>query len=308
MSARPDAGLAAGLAGLVVGAAIIACAPILTRLAESAGSEPTASAFWRMALAMVILVPAAAWPTRAPAHDPPNPDVGRRARRFALLSGLLFAGDLATWHFGIVRTTAANATLLPNLTPVILAVAAWLGFGPKPRRIFLVWLATAMGGVVLLSGASLQADRERLIGDALCVATAFWYAGYMLAVKEARIGQSTLRVMAWSTGVGAAALFIATPAFGQPIWPATPDAWIWLIGLGLAHVFGQGLIAFGLGRAPAALSALVVLVQPIAAATLGWLIFAERLSPLQGAGAILVLIGIVGAQRAAQSQSSPKPS
>ena len=62
------------------------------------------------------------------------------------------------------------------------------------------------------------------------------------------------------------------------------------------HVVGQGGVAWSLGRLPAALTAVTVLIQPVVAALLGWLIFAETLTPMQAVGGVVVLGAIVLAQ------------
>ena len=58
----------------------------------------------------------------------------------------------------------------------------------------------------------------------------------------------------------------------------------------------EGEIAWALGRLPPATAAVTVLVQPVVAALLGWLLFNEILSPWQMAGAIVALAGVMLAQ------------
>jgi drug/metabolite transporter (DMT)-like permease len=70
------------------------------------------------------------------------------------------------------------------------------------------------------------------------------------------------------------------------------------------HVTGQGAIAWALGRLPAATAAVVVLVQPVLAAVLGYLIFAEPMSPLQMIGAFVALGGVVLAQASAAREAA----
>ena len=60
-------------------------------------------------------------------------------------------------------------------------------------------------------------------------------------------------------------------------------------GLGLMHVVGQGGVAWALGRLPASVTAVTILIQPVVAALLGWWIFAEALTPVQAIGGVLVL-------------------
>ena len=64
------------------------------------------------------------------------------------------------------------------------------------------------------------------------------------------------------------------------------------------HVVGQGGVAWSLGRLPAALTAVTVLIQPVVAAMLGWLMFAETMTAPQLLGGAAVLVGVVLAQLA----------
>jgi len=220
---------------------------------------------------------------------------------FVLLAAVFFAGDLITWHAGIVRTTAANATLLANLTPVVMTFVAWVLFKERPAPLFLAGLIAAIVGAALLSGANIAGDPARFTGDALSLTTALWYAAYMLAVKAARRAMSTGRVMFFSTLIGAPLVLAAALALREPLLPQAAVGWLWLAGLGLfTHVIGQGGLAYALGRLPAALSALVILIQPVVAAILAWILFGEALGAIQFGGGALIIAGIVMAQTASR--------
>ena len=60
----------------------------------------------------------------------------------------------------------------------------------------------------------------------------------------------------------------------------------------VAHVLGQGLIVAGVGRTPAALAGVILLIQPVAAGLVAWPLFGETLTLVQLAGAALVLAGV----------------
>jgi drug/metabolite transporter (DMT)-like permease len=282
---RDDARLA--LAALVFGALVIGTTPILVRLAACG---PAAAGFWRLSFAAPLLALMAV-------HGRGG-GIGAPTRMMAL-AGLAFALDLGCWHYGIRYTSVANATVLPNLTPVLVTLAGWWLFKERPRRIFLVGMTTAIAGAVVMAGAGGQTRAGPLphLGDALSVSTALWYGLYFLAVRSARQTHSTLRVMLWSCLVGAPLLLAAALALGETILPGTPLGWAAVAGLGLAHVFGQGSIAWALGRLPASTAAVTVLVQPVAAAILGYLVFGESLTVLQTLGGAMALIGVVIAQR-----------
>ena len=66
------------------------------------------------------------------------------------------------------------------------------------------------------------------------------------------------------------------------------------------HVGGQGSIAWAMGRLPTSTAAVVVLVQPIVAAYLGWVLFFEPIGRLQAVGAVVTLLGVILAQWASR--------
>src|ERR687886_804614 len=161
------------LAALLTGATCIALSPIFVRLADVG---PSASAFWRVALAAPLLWPLARLGTRARAS--------RASWPMLLAAGLAFAGDLGFWHWSIRFTSVANSTLLANLASLFVTAAMWLFWRSRPSGTFLVGLALALGGVALLVRTSLSFSASALVGDALGVITAIFYAGYLLAVKD----------------------------------------------------------------------------------------------------------------------------
>lgn len=219
----------------------------------------------------------------------------------AVWAGLAFAADLGFWHYAIGLTTVANATVLTNLTPIVVTVVAWLVFKEVPQRLFLTGLVLAITGAVTLAhgAASARSGSNTGLGDALAVGTAFWYALYFLAVRKTRQTLSAPLVMFWSSLAALPCLIIIALFMHEPLWPTTALGWLACLGLGFVHVAGQGSIAWALGRLPTAITSLVVLIQPVIAALLGWVLFAEAIGPWQILGAALTLSGVVLAQWAA---------
>src|SRR5688500_5366154 len=279
------------LGALLAGAVFIALSPIFVRVSEAG---PTATAFWRVALAVPAL-----WILYC--LKPRTPPPARDRRRWLLLSaaGLAFAGDLVFWHTSIKLTSVANSTLLANLASIFVTLAAWIFLRQKPTRLFLAGLGAALLGVLLLVNASLAFSSTGLVGDALGVVTAMFYAGYILAVKALRDrGEGTLHLMAVTSTITALFLLPAALASGETLLPATAFGWWILIGLALvSHAAGQGLIAYALAHLPAAFSSVSLLSQPAMAALFAWVLLSEALVPLQLAGGLTVLAGIYLARR-----------
>lgn len=278
------------LIALFAGALCIALSPIWVRVSEVG---PTASAFWRVALAVPLLwilffslktneikFPRARWP-------------------LLLATGIAFAGDLAFWHWSIQYTSVANSTLLANLASIFVTLAAWVLWRQRPSGLFLAGLAAALLGVAVLVRASLGFSSNALFGDALGVATALFYAWYLLSVKGLRErGAATLPLMAVTTTITAVILLPVALASGEALLPPTAAGWLKLLGLAwISHAGGQGLIAYALALLPAAFSAVGLLLQPVIAALLAWLLLSEPLSVLQCIGGAMVLFGIYLAHR-----------
>ena len=272
------------LPALLLGAVFIALSPIFVRLSEAG---PTATAFWRAALAVPVL-----WIFFRPPLKGP--------KLLFLAAGVAFAGDLAFWHQSIQLTSVANSTLLANLASIFVTLSAWILWRERPRPLFLVALGLALGGVALLVHTSLSFSRTALLGDALGVVTAMFYAWYILAVKGLRDrGAATLQVMAVTSTLTAAILFPVALASGDQMLPATAHGWWILVGLALiSHAAGQGLIAYALAHLPAPFSSVGLLLQPVVAAFFAWMLLSEPLVALQIAGGLVVLAAIWLARRA----------
>jgi len=281
------------LGALVLGAGVTALAPIFVRLTETG---PAAAAFWRLLFAMPILAVLAARAEGA---------VGRPSR-FGLAAGVTFALDLAFWHYGIHYTSVGLATVLSNLTPVVVTAVAWIFLKQPPQRLFLLALAIAILGVAMMAGQREGAPGiNPPLGNLISTATSVWYALYMLAIAAGRRRESTSVLMFWSSLIGLPLVLVCALVLGEQITPAGAAGWFACAGLGLVHVAGQGSIAWAMGRLPAATASLVVLVQPVLVAILGLVIFHEALTLWQIAGSAVALAGVVLAQRTSQPVKAP---
>ncbi|RZO83967.1 MAG: DMT family transporter [Oceanococcus sp.] len=280
------------LVALALGAIGIGFAPICVRMIEL---EPVASAFWRLALAAPALWLVSAWMARGP--DRPKAPRDRRALLLAVAAGLAFAGDLGVWHYSIVFTSVANATLLANLAPVFIALWSISVLGLRLGGQYWLGLVLALVGAAVLVGVNFG-QGEALLGDTLGVLTAAFYAAYQLFIAGARRHYGTWELMWISTAVSALCLLPFVLAAGHG-WPQSSHDWLRLLALaGISHILGQGLIAYALAHLASAFAAVGLLVQPVAAAGFAWLLLAETVSPLQAAGGAVVLFGIVVCRRA----------
>lgn len=295
--------LALGVA--LLGATAIGLAPIFVRWSET-GS--TATAFWRVALSLPLAWVWMIYDLRSYERErvgskstAESSETSTRSRSWLrggfdwrlFIPGIFFAGDLAVWHVSIAWTTVANATLLANCATIFVTLVAWLFFGEKFRWLFPVGMIAAIVGAAVVVQASFAVSGQRVRGDLLGLVTAMFYAGYQLSTKRLRARHATGAIMFWSGVAMTAILFAVTIGFNEKIFPDSARGWWVLVGLAMiSQVAGQGMITWALAHLPSGFTSVTLLWQPVVAAFVAWLAFAEVLTPWQAAGAVAVLAGI----------------
>jgi drug/metabolite transporter (DMT)-like permease len=280
------------LIALLVGGVAIGGSPIFVRLSEVG---PMATAFWRVALA---LFPLLIWAKATEKTVTDSRPAGLADYGMLVLPGIFLAADLAAWHLSLHMTSVANATLLANLAPIFVTLGSWLLFRAHVSGVFLTGLATTLAGVVTLKGGPVALGDGHLAGDATAAVAAVFYAGYILSIGRLRSRFSTNRIMIWSTASAAVCMLPLVLLFEDSFMPVALFGWAMLIGLALiSHAGGQGLIIYALAFLAPAFSSLTLLLQPVVAAVLAWLLLNEPLGLMQAIGGAVVLAGIMVARR-----------
>ena len=284
---------------LVLGAMAMGISPVFVR---EAGIGPFASAFWRVGLALPLLL---VWALLEARREGITTREAFAFDRTVWLTGATFAGDLVFWHLAILNTSIANATFLACLAPVwVVLLSGWL-IGERVGREAYGGLALCLAGAGLLIGLNYAAAPERVVGDLYGVLTSLFFGLYFLAVRAARRRHGAGALTFKGTTVTAAALFCFALVAGGALWPDEPSEMAALFALGIvSHSGGQGLLAVALGSLSAVFSSLVIFIEAVAAAVFAWLFAGEELSPLQLAGGALILTGIWVARPRAENTAA----
>jgi drug/metabolite transporter (DMT)-like permease len=299
-TARLDTGRAAAFLALCVGAVAMGVSPVFVRFAAT-DVGPFASAFWRVALALPVLY---AWMRIEETGAPPG-SPRRSFDRATVFAGIAFAGDLFFWHLAILNTTVANATFFATTAPLFVILIVWLVLRQRISQGTVIGLVLCLLGGASLIGQSVQVEPDRIRGDLYGIATAVFFGIYFLAVGRARSGSGAGRVTFEASLVTAAVLLGVALFFDTRVVPQTREGVLALMALAfISHAGGQGLLAVALGRLPPVFSSLVIFLEAIAAAALGWIVLGERLTPIQFVGGALILLGIWAARPRAQARTA----
>ncbi|WP_242772373.1 DMT family transporter [Sphingopyxis sp. YF1] len=265
---------------LLGGNLALAFGAMLVRFADTG---PVASGFWRLALALPLLLLLArreggGWPSS-------------RNLSIAVGAGVFFALDLAAWHLGILQTKVANATLFGNAASLLLVIWSIMLARALPRGWQAIAILLAFAGSILLMGQSYELSPDYLVGDLLSLLAGALYTGYVLLMQRVRGDIGPWSALSISAATGLPILFLTSAALGEAFLPTD---WTPLISLALSsQIVGQGLLIWALPRFSPLIIGLTLLVQPAVAALAGWIGFGETLTAVDVVGGVMVGAALV---------------
>lgn len=213
--------------------------------------------------------------------------------QIAVVSGLFFACDLATWNTAVLMTNAANATLFGNTAPLWVGIGALVLFKEKLRPLFWGGMLLAMFGVAVILGQDFLVHPTLGAGDLIGLASGFFYGMFFLTAERARDRLSSLASWWISAAVCTVALLALSLIFRQPLLGYPVETYYNLIALALiVQVGGWSAINYALGHLPASVVSPTLLAQPVITAILAVPLLNQPLELIQIIGGLLVLLGI----------------
>src|SRR6266487_506243 len=259
------AGALAATLGVVAAAACWGISAIMAKVAFEHGVPPDRMAQARAAIALLALAPLLAWRRRDLLRPPPG------TLPLLLAFGVCVAAVNYAYYVAIDHLAVGVAISL-QYTGAVLVSQALAGFG----------------GV----------DATGLAGGA---ASAVLFAAYLLTAEAAgRAGAQPPTVLLWG--------FLAAVIAWSPIspwwsWPfgalRQPVVLLAVIGVGLVGTLLPFFLAVAAVRVVSAATAgIAATFEPVFAATFAWLLLGQHLRPVQLAGGLLVVAGVVLAQLA----------
>ncbi len=246
----------------------------------------------------------------------------RRAVLAAVALGLLYLGNSGTYFAGLETVSPSLAALIVYLYPALVAVLSLrIGRRLHGRRAWIA-LLIALAGVVLAVGGIDPSKAPPLGGLLLILASPVIYAVWI--VLSARLsgerhdavgdavdgGAAATAATALMMSSTAAVYWLVALGSHQAVLPTEVpgEAWFGLVGVGVLSTFVaiQTFYA-GAQRVGAANAALISTVEPIWTISLAAFLFGVALTPLQLAGGVLILGGVLVAQTGPAAERAPAP-
>jgi drug/metabolite transporter (DMT)-like permease len=215
-------------------------------------------------------------------------------------AAVLLLGNYVLYLLGVQHTTPANAQLLIQLAPLLMALGGIWVFGEEFRAAQWCGLGLLVAGMLLFFRdqlAAAQASPGYLLGSAWVVVGAVVWAGYALLQKQLLLRLGSMQILLL---IYIAASVVLLP-FAHPAALLRLDALHWamlaycaLNTIGAYGAFAEALAHWEASRVSAILAATPLLcIAAVALVHLHWpqLLAPERISAWGYAGAVLVVVG-----------------
>jgi drug/metabolite transporter (DMT)-like permease len=285
--------LAVGLLFAIAGVVCFSLRPIIIKLAYAYVVDPVTLLALRMLFSVPFFVATALWSSGRAEQRP------LERRDIAAIVGLgLLSYYVASFldFLGLQYISAGLGRLLQFVYPtvVVLLSALFLGKRATPREV--VALALTYLGLVLVFWHAVGGEQANLwLGATLVFASATCYAIYLVAGGEVISRVGSVRFTAYAMTVASAACIVQFLLLRPLSALDLPSA---VYGLSIAMAVGSTvipgfLIAEALRRIGANKVAIIGALGPVTAIFLGYVGLDEIMTPLQVAGALLVLVGVV---------------
>ena len=268
---------------LLIGILCISIFPVIVRMNLTSG---LISAFYRMAIATVIILPFALYKKKLKLEN-------IKMLLPMMVCGILFASDIAVWNISIQNSSATQATLLTNLSPIWVGVFSLLFLSFRPRKSF--WLGTliALIGMTVFVGVdtilNLQLDFAFFLG----VLSGVLYALYILVSKSVLEKLEVITFITYSMIFSTIFLLIINVAFGEQFFGFSNKAWISLFVQGIVcQLIAWLLISYSTQKMRATRVSLSLLSQAIFATILAAIFVNEKITSVQMIGSVIILAGI----------------
>ena len=268
---------------LFLGILCISIFPVIVRMNLTSG---LISAFYRMAIATAILLPIAIYKDKV------------RLENIKMLfpiavCGILFASDIAVWNISIQNSSATQATLLTNLSPIWVGVFSFIFLSYRPKKSF--WLGTliALMGMVVFVGIETILEFKLDFAFFLGILSGLLYAIYILVSKNVLAKMNIVTFMLYSMIFSTVFLFFINVLFHENFVGFSEKAWISLFVQGVVcQLIAWLLISYATQKMRATRVSLSLLSQAIFATILAAIFVNEKITNVQMIGSVIILAGI----------------
>lgn len=242
----------------------------------------------RFGLAAIVLWPLARRRPGAPAE-----------LRHGCAAGLTLLCGYVLQIYGLRHTTSSRSAFITYLLIVLVPVMEVVVLRRRPRPAMLVGLVVALAGLILLVDPGAEVGHGFGRGEWLTLCCAVAFAAHIVVLDRVAHRHDPIRLTLVQIGVVTLGCALVAPIVGVgPL--GVGSTWVAIVYTGvLATAIAFALMVSGQRVVPASRAALILLLEPVAAAVLGYLA-GDRMGLRGAAGAALIVVAILVSMRSRQ--------
>lgn len=269
--------------GALAVAGVVLAFSMSSTLAKRAATPGVLIAFWRMLAVSIV------WNVwlRATGRR-----VSRQDVRQALVPGVFFGLNLATFFSGATHNSVANAALIGSLSPLFIVPLGAKLFREHLEPVALVFAVLAIGGVGILLFSAPPAGDASLRGNVFGGAAMLLWTAYVVSTRYFRRNMDVATFMATVCPIAAGAVLPLAVANGG-MFGMTRTGWTFTLLLALmTGVAAHGLNVFAQSTIPIGTIGVAQVAQPALAVVWSIVLLGETLRAWQVVGIGVVTIGL----------------
>ncbi|MBY0121984.1 DMT family transporter [Bacillus sp. S/N-304-OC-R1] len=210
--------------------------------------------------------------------------------KYAMLLGFILFLVFVTLTYGLRTTATSNAGFLVSLTVIFVPLLSSLFMKSTIKIRLKISIFMALIGIAFLT---IQLPFHISSGDLLCVMTAVFYALHIMIVGHAAHKVDSINLGIIQLGFAGLFGFIFSLIFEDPTFPATKSSWIAILMLSIVcSALGFVIQTVAQKYTSPTKTGLIFSLEPVSAASFGYVFAHEIMSGKEIFGALLVLFSV----------------
>ncbi len=220
--------------------------------------------------------------------------ISRQQIAYAVIGGIAIVSNWLLLFAAFPRASISIATAVYNTQPFMLVALGALLFSERLTLTKLTWLAIAFAGMLLIVQAKPSAAHtgsNYLVGILLALGAAFFYAIAAIVAKKLKgVPPHLIALIQVTVGI-----LMLVPFANLTNLPTEPRTWALLAAVGVVHTGLMYILLYGaIQKLPTNLVGALSFIYPVVAIIADFMVFGQRLQPLQLVGAAAILVAAAG--------------
>lgn len=212
----------------------------------------------------------------------------------SFLSGTFLALHFLTWFESLKYTSVASSVVIIALQPIFAMAGVFIFFKEKVTRVQIFGGLLAISGCLIIGWGDFKVGNQALLGDLLALLGTILVTGYWLFGQRVRKSLSIFPYVLLVYFSGSLVLIVYNLIMKIDLIHYNLDNWKIFLGLAIIPtIFGHTLLNWAIKFVNATTISIGILVEPIIASFLAYIILDETLKVTQVLGAVLILFGIL---------------